>query len=143
LLAVWARSRRELESRLLQAGFERDEVEEALAGLASAGLIDDERFAEQVVEHARTVKPSGRRAVLGSLLSRGVSRATAERALEGFAEGEESRAQELAARQAGRLAGLAPEVAFRRVYGLLLRRGYGPEVARTAARNALGDPEDA
>jgi regulatory protein len=78
---------------------------------------------------------------MSSLLSKGISRATAEAALEGFAEGEEKRARELAATQAGRLAALAPEVAFRRLYGLLLRRGYGPEVARAAVRSALGDPE--
>jgi hypothetical protein len=34
-------------------------------------------------------------------------------------------------------------VAARRLYGLLVRRGYGPDVARDACRRALEDPEEA
>ena len=35
------------------------------------------------------------------------------------------------------MSGLEPQVAFQRLYGLLARRGYAPDVARTAARKAL------
>ena len=63
LLAVRPRSRRELERRLLQAGFEPDEVADVLERLERVGLVDDEAFARQVAEHAFGVKRSGRRAV--------------------------------------------------------------------------------
>jgi hypothetical protein len=43
----------------------------------------------------------------------------------------------LAESRAYRFAGLAPEAAYRRLYGLLLRRGYGPSIARDACRAAL------
>src|SRR4029077_7542525 len=73
LLAVRARSRRELERRLLKAGFEPDEVAEVLERLGRVCLIDDEAFARQVAEHAFGVKRSGRRAVVSSLRAAGVA----------------------------------------------------------------------
>ena len=138
LLGVRDRSRRELERRLLQAGFGPEDIAEALDALAGAGLIDDERFAASVVEHALTGRMAGRRGVLSSLLSKGVDRPTAERAVESLGEGEAERAEALARRQASRTHGLDPEKAYRRISGLLLRRGFSPSTAYDAARRALG-----
>ena len=36
--------------------------------------------------------------------------------------------------------GVPPEKAFARLSSLLMRRGYGPEIARSAARKALEIP---
>ena len=66
-----ARSRRELERRLLQAGFETEEVTDVLERLERVGLVDDEAFARQVAEHAFGAKRAGRRAVTG--ISRSVT----------------------------------------------------------------------
>lgn len=133
-----ARSRRELQTRLLRAGFESEEVEAELERLESVGLIDDEAFARQFVEHAVTSRLAGRRAVATSLAAKGVDRGTVELALEEIGGDDASRAAELAATRAGRLAALPPETAFRRLMSLLLRRGYDPSVARKAASDALG-----
>ena len=43
----------------------------------------------------------------------------------------------LPASRATRLTGVAPEKAFARLSSLLMRRGYSPEIARSAARKAL------
>ena len=138
LLSVRARSRRELETRLKRAGFDPGEIEEALEGLARAGLIDAEQFARQVVEHAAGVKLAGRRVILGSLLSKGVSKATAEEAMAGLGETEDRRARDLAERHAGRLQGVDLQIASRRLFALLIRRGFENDVARAAVRAALG-----
>jgi regulatory protein len=138
LLAVRSRSRRELERRLLQARFEREEVEEELARLERAGLVDDEAFARQLAEHEFGVRRSGARSVRGALASKGVDPATVEQVLEEAAGDEEERAEQLARSRVGRLAGLDPAKAFGRLTGLLVRRGYPAEVARRAARRALG-----
>src|SRR2546423_8251380 len=74
LLGVRDRSRRELEVRLLRAGFEPYDVDRALEDLAAAGLIDDERFAAAVVEHAMSNRMAGSRAVMSNLMSKGVER---------------------------------------------------------------------
>jgi hypothetical protein len=53
-----------------------------------------------------------------------------------------ARALGLARGHAARMSALAPERAYRRVVGLLARRGHPPSVAHWAARIALGlDPE--
>ena len=145
LLSFRDRSRKELERRLLQAGYESHEVADALAALERSGLVDDARFARAVVEQEAGRRLSGRRAVASSLAAKGVDREAARVALESLADpaDERARAEALARARAGRLAGLPPEVAHRRLAGLLARRGYPPGVARDAARRALGlDPAE-
>ncbi len=139
LLSFRDRSRREIEQRLLRAGYEPDEVVDAIEGLERVGLVDDDRFARAVVEQQAGRRLSGRRAVAAALFAKGVDRATAEAALQEMdAPGaERERADELARSRAGRMRELPPEVAFRRLSGLLARRGYPPAVCREAARMAL------
>jgi regulatory protein len=144
LLSFRDRSSRELEQRLLQAGYEPDEVVAALDGLQRVGLVDDERFARAIVEQQAGRRLSGRRAVAAALFSKGVDRATAEAALQELdgPGAERARADELARSRARRMMGLPPEVAFRRLSGLLARRGYPPAVCREAARAALAIDDD-
>ncbi|MDP9342954.1 MAG: RecX family transcriptional regulator [Actinomycetota bacterium] len=139
LLTFRARSRRELRDRLLRAGFDAAEVDDALDGLEAVGLIDDRRLAEAVVEHAVTVRMAGRRSVVGALRARRIDSDVAEDVLGGAdpAGDEHQRAHDLAARRAARLRGLEPEVAFRRLASFLARRGYSPGLAREAAARAL------
>jgi regulatory protein len=137
LLAVRPRTRRELERRLLGAGFEPTEVDDVLGRLENAGLVDDRAFAEQFAEHQFGKRLAGRRAVTSGLLAKGVSPAIAAgAAADGLAE-EAARAEQLARARAPRMSGLDPAKAFGRLTSLLLRRGYPPDVARIAARRAL------
>ena len=46
----------------------------------------------------------------------------------------------LASSRVSRLAGVPPDKAFARLSSLLMRRGYGPEIARSAALKALEIP---
>ncbi len=138
LLAVRQRSRRELERRLVQAGFERDEVDAEMARLESVGLLDDEAFARAVVESRMGSRGESRRAVAVKLSQAGVDREVASAALDEAPEEEQARADRLAETRAGRVAGLDPATGFARVSGFLMRRGYPPGVARLAARRALG-----
>jgi regulatory protein len=138
LLAVRQRSRRELERRLLAAGFDGDEVAGELERLQGVGLIDDEAFARAVAEHAFERRKAGRRAVASALAAKGVAPSVAAAVLDDLgSEGDEARADELARARAVRLAGLPPERAFQRLTGFLVRRGHPPEAARRAARRAL------
>jgi regulatory protein len=138
LLAVRWRSREELRRRLARAGFDAGEIDEALGDLEQAGLIEDGRFARELVRDQAGRRLSGDRAIMAALRQRGVSAEVAEAAL-GDAGDEAARARSLAERRAARLAGLSPEAASRRLYGALVRRGYPPGVAREACRAALAD----
>ena len=144
LLSFRDRSRRELEQRLLRAGYEPDEVLEAIGGLERVGLVDDERFARAIVEQHAGRRLAGRRAVAAALFTKGVDRETAAAALRDLDEpgAERERAEALARSRAGRLSGLAPEVAFRRLSGFLARRGYPPGICHEAARAALAIDDD-
>lgn len=137
LLAVRQRSRRELERRLVQAGFEPDEVSGELERLERVGLIDDEAFAKAVVESRMGRRGESRRIVASKLAQAGVASDTAIAALDDLAGDEQERADRLAGTKAPKMAGLDPQVAFQRLFGFLARRGYPPEVARHAARRAL------
>ena len=138
LLAVRQRSRKELERRLVQAGFEPDAVEAELGRLEQVGLIDDAAFAAAVVESRMGARGESRRAVGVKLQQAGVDRDVAQAALDGAPEGEQDRADRLAQARAARVSGLDPAAGFARVSGFLMRRGYPPGVARQAARRALG-----
>jgi regulatory protein len=137
LLAVRQRSGRELERRLVQAGFEPDEVSTELTRLETVGLIDDEAFARAVVEGRMGSRGESRRVVAGKLAQAGVSSDVALVALDEAPDSEQDRADRLAESRAHRVAGLDPQVAYQRLYGFLARRGYPYGVAQAAARRAL------
>ena len=137
LLAVRQRSRKELERRLVQAGFDPEEVGTELVRLEQVGLIDDEAFARAVVQSRMGSRAESRRVVAGKLAQAGVDRDAASAALEDDSEGDEERAFRLAEAKAVRLRGADPAAAYRRLFGLLARRGYAPELARRAASKAL------
>ena len=138
LLSVRWRSRAELERRLARAGFPAEEIAAALVDLEGAGLVDDDRFATEVVRSRAGSRLNGNRAIRAALATSGVAPEVVERALAGTND-EDERAEALARRRAPRLSGLPPEAAFRRLFGLLVRRGYGAVVAREACRKALAD----
>ena len=144
LLAVRQRSRRELERRLVQVGFERDEVSVELDRLERVGLVDDAAFARAVVESRMGRRAESRRAVAGKLAQAGVATDVALEVLDQTVEDDDERAQRLAATKALRMGTLEPQVAFQRLYGFLARRGYSSDVARRAAMRALavdGEPD--
>jgi regulatory protein len=137
LLSVRSRSRAELRQRLVRAAYDPEEVESALDDLERVGLIDDEAFARELAEHQRR-KGMGRRAGLSALRVKGVEREIAERVAEEVSpEDEADRALEVAAGRLRRLQGLDPESRRRRLVDFLLRRGYDPEVARSACARAM------
>ena len=138
LLAVRWRSREELRRRLRQAGFEAEETERALTDLTDAGLIEDGRFARELVRDQAGRRLAGDRAIRGALRVKGVASDVAESAL--LEAGDEAlRARELASRRAMRMGSQTPEAAYRRLYGLLVRRGFPSGVAAEACRAALAE----
>lgn len=52
---------------------------------------------------------------------------------------EDERARTLALKRVARLKDLPPEAAYRRLYSMLLRRGYGHQTASAACAEALSE----
>lgn len=126
-LATRGRARRDLRRRLIQKQHPPQAVDEALTRLDACGLLDDRRFA---VEYAARHSARGRgpARLVADLLSQGVDRAIADRAVgealaqEGIDPDQALRA--VAARRASQLTALAPAVRKRRLLAYLARRGY-------------------
>lgn len=137
LLAVRPRSRHELQARLRAAGFDSAEVDDVLGRLAGVGLIDDEAFARAVADYQFGARKAGRRAVTSALIAKGIEPGLAAMVVAEADTDEEDRALRLASSRAARLGGVDPAKAFGRLTSLLMRRGYGPDIARTASRRAL------
>jgi regulatory protein len=126
----------------VRAGFDPTEVAEELDRLESVGLLDDGAFAASFAEEALTKGLRGRRGIAAALAAKGIDRAQIDRALEDVQGSDEERALELARSRAVRLGWLEPEAAYRRLVGLLGRKGYEAATARSAARRALGIDEE-
>jgi regulatory protein len=122
--------------RLSRMGFDGEEIDRALADLERVGLVDDDRFAREVVNDQVGRRLAGDRAIRAALREKGVGPEEVERAL-GEMPDEDARALQLAERHAMRLETLPVEAAHRRIVGLLLRRGYPATLAREATRRAL------
>lgn len=105
----------------------------------SRRYLDDAVLAEQLVYTAQTKKKQGRRAVAQALKVRGLTSETIEAALADLPDDDAERALEYARSKATALAKLDRDVALRRLVGQLARRGFGGNVAMTAAKTALGE----
>lgn len=126
---------------LLRKGFGEDVSRGVVEWLEGYGYVDDARLAEDRVA-GMLRSGAGRRAMLADLRRRGVSEEVAESAIgEGVSDdGEWESARRLAGRKAKSLVGKPPEVRFRRIVGLLQRRGFPPGVVFGVAREVCDPP---
>ncbi|MCU0622692.1 MAG: recombination regulator RecX [Gemmatimonadaceae bacterium] len=142
LLTAKSRSSAELRRRLVQAGFETPEIDAALDQLSLTGFLNDESFARQF---ARSRLSSGKRStrrVRDELRTKGLGADLVAGAMddvvadEAFSDADA--ALTLARKKAPALRGLDRQVARRRLYGMLARRGFSPDVIARAVVTALG-----
>jgi regulatory protein len=161
LLAVRARSRRELARRLHRKDFPERVIDACLDELDRQGLLDDAAFARSVVRDRVRLSPRGPAHLLQELRKRGVEDPVAETALRRVLDEEEVSVHGLAEEAAlgwlrrqsdGVVRALADEAftkererARRRLHGYLARRGFrgsaaveAMDAATDAARAGLG-----
>lgn len=138
LLAMRARTKAELRTKLLQKGIEADVADQVLGRLDEVGLVDDAAFAEQWVRSRHTYQGMARRALAAELRRKGVTDGVAAAAVSTLdSEAEEARARELV-RKRLRSVGDAPEpTVIRRLVGMLARKGYPEGLAYRVVRDEL------
>ncbi|HEY3288470.1 MAG TPA: regulatory protein RecX [Gemmatimonadaceae bacterium] len=126
-----ARSAHELERWLLQRGFDRADVTDAVQRLEEIGAIDDSQFARAFARSRALGKGMSRRRLAQELSRRGVDRAMADAAIAEVLEEESVDERALlegaARKKLAMLQGQEPEVVKRRLYGYLARRGYNAD----------------
>jgi len=147
LLSVRPRTEKEARSRLRGKGFSKGVVEQVIAQAKDEGLLDDALYARLYAEDRAARRPRSKRLIERELVRKGIPPELVRRELE-RALGERddlSLARAALEKRVPMLRGLPREVAWRRAYGYLLRRGFSPEVARTVVRELLGmrPPEEA
>jgi regulatory protein len=135
LLERTRRTRRDLERRLKEKDFDAPTIASTLDRLTEVGLIDDVEFARAWLAGRWGRRPSGWRRLEQELRTKGISQADAERAREilserGGAPDEVESAAKLIAQARRRMTGLDPQVARKRIYALLARRGYDGDTIR-------------
>ena len=139
-LAGRARSRREMEERLLRSGYRPCTVEMVLYKLEKEGLLDDADFARQWVD-ARSARRMGRGRIAQELRRKGVSAREAEEALEGLSEEEHLEGAIVLVEKAMTRtpSGEDPRKTAARITAMLARRGYDYDTAREAISRVMED----
>jgi len=146
MLALRARSRREVELALRGMEIPPPVVGGIIAELEDAGLLDDARFARDFVSVRKDVRRSGPHRLRADLRKLGVSTAVTEGALASFTpEDQESLARALATRLVGD--GPVDERGLRKVMSALRRKGYDYAVVNRVAydiarRSRIGEQVD-
>lgn len=142
-LASRARSRKEIEDKLLHCGYRPCTVEMVIYKLETENLLDDADFARQWVE-ARVNHKLGRNRIAQELRRKGISADEAEAALESIDSDDQfSAAIALVEKALARTkSGEDPRKTANRITAMLARRGFGWDVAREAISQAMNDLED-
>ena len=132
LLAVHARSAADLRGRLRGAGFADDVVADVIAGLTSAGLVDDLEFAKSWIAGRQAAGGIGKQRLRWELRRKGVASDLIDRVIaEEVREDTEAEQALLLAQK--RLKGNDAK-ALARVRRLLVSRGFGFDIVDAVMR---------
>lgn len=147
LLAVRARSVRDLSIRLRRTRAAEADIAWVIERLRGQRLLDDEQYARQVARSRVVDGGVSRRGIQDLLYRRGISREQAAAAIEEtLAENhldEHAAALAAARKRLAALRSLDRPTARRRLHAFLARRGYESDVVYRVLRDVLGDREDA
>jgi regulatory protein len=126
------RTAAELGAWLAARGFATEKIEDAVARLIEAGLLDDGAFARRFAADKRELSGWGPSRIRAALADRGLDRELIEGAVGEDRPAQLARALELLERR-----GEPPvdEASRARAFGFLARRGYESELAYEAIRD--------
>ncbi len=127
LLKVRIRSEAELKERLKRKGFDEDVIVRVVSYFKDIGIIDDRKFARLWIEW-RLAKPFGRARIKRELQQKGIDEFIIEDELSAAMQGsynENDVVARLVKKQINRYKRFPIEKIKQRLYGYLLRRGFG------------------
>jgi regulatory protein len=133
-------SHSELKKKLSRQEYSPSMIDDVLEDLKRLGYIDDQRFAKTKALSAAQHKHHGPRRALMELMKSGVKRNVAEEAVGEVYESNDNiaAARQLAQKQAARLKKLDPQVARRRLAGMLARRGFDYDSIKPVIEEVIG-----
>jgi regulatory protein len=136
-LAVRPRTRAELAQALAGRRIDDDVITEVLDRYDEVGMIDDAAFARAWVSSRHAGRGLARRALAGELRQRGVAGEVVGKALETLDDEQEAATARALVDRKLRTASGPPEAVFRRLVGMLARKGYPPGLAISTVKDAL------
>lgn len=135
-----ARTRKELADKLAKRGVPDELASGLLDRFTDVGLVDDAAFARQWVESRHRSRGLAPMALKQELRRKGVGDDDVAQALEQIDESDQrAAARALVDKKLRSMRGLEPQVATRRLAGLLARKGYSSAIAFSVVREALAD----
>jgi regulatory protein len=142
-LSIGARTREQLKDRLRRRGIPEEICEKVLERFEDLDLVDDAEFARMWVESRHAGKGLARRALGHELRVRGVAEEQVREAVGVLsAEDELESARELVRKRVSARTEEEGARRIRRLAAMLSRKGYGPETARRAIVDVLGEWDD-
>ncbi len=136
LLAVRARTEKELRDALHQCAYPEETIDRVMARMQEAGYLNDADFAAQWAA-SRTGKGMGTRRIGMELRRKGVSSETIGQTLDAIDEDELLEGALKTARKAAKGRDLSLPAERQKVSAALIRRGYGYDHARKALSQLL------
>lgn len=137
-LTAAPRTRAELRAVLQARRVPGDACERVLDRLSEVGLVDDRAFAVAWVSSRQLGRGLSKRALTAELHARGVPDELVAAATQGVgADDELASARALVARRLGATAGVPMAARYRRLTGMLARRGYPAGLAARVVREAI------
>ncbi len=136
MLAARAHSAHDLRTKLLRKEHPADIVDQLIARLESAGLLDDAEYASSYVRAKRESRALSKSALRRELRNKGVADSHIAAALADI-DDEFDLAYEVAAKKAASTVRLPRDTRKRRILGMLARRGFAQGACLKATEAAL------
>ncbi len=129
-------SEAQVRQRLTRKGFEPDDIDSALQRLRESHAVDDARVAGAIARTETTVRRRGPHRVLRQIEAAGISRSTAQRAIEEvYGEVDADALLEAALlRRLHRGARITDDAEFARLYRYLIGQGFDAEAVVRALK---------
>ena len=127
LLSYRGRSEKELEERLLKKGITKTMVSSTINELRAIGFVDDMALAEALKREALTTKMLSQNGAKRYMQTRGIPRDIVDKVFYHDENKDFDNALRFAGKKLKSLNHYPSEIVKRRLYNLLLRRGYSAE----------------
>jgi regulatory protein len=139
-LTARARTRQELDRALRAKNVPQGVIDAVLDRFQEVGLVDDASFAENWVSSRQRRRHLSRRILRRELQAKGVEHGHIDNALDRVdRDAELTSARDLAERKHAAMNGLSREVQYRRLAGMLSRRGFDTAITTQVLADVLGD----
>ena len=137
LLERGPKSSAELATALEKHEIPAEIIKHVISRFSEVELINDQAYAQQVVDASRRTKGLARSMVKRKLADKGLDQEVINQVVADISDEDElAVATELAIKRFGQLGKLDPDVRNRRLVGFLQRRGFGSGVVFAAIREA-------